>query len=158
MQDDLLLYYERELAYLRRMGAQFAERYPKVASRLLLEPSKCEDPHVERLLEGFAFLAARVHHRIDDDIPELSEAFLEVLYPQHVRPVPAHLDRRTAPRSDAGRDSGRLLGLPWQRTAHAAGAGRSVSLPHGVRHHALADQHCRRAMDGHRRHRRTALR
>jgi type VI secretion system protein ImpG len=98
MQDDLLLYYERELAYLRRMGAQFAERYPKVASRLLLEPSKCEDPHVERLLEGFAFLAARVHHRIDDDIPELSEAFLEVLYPQHVRPVPAisiaelHLD------------------------------------------------------------------
>ncbi len=98
MQDDLLLYYERELAYLRRMGAQFAERYPKVASRLQLEPSKCEDPHVERLLEGFAFLAARVHHRIDDDIPELSEAFLEVLYPQHVRPVPAlsiaelHLD------------------------------------------------------------------
>lgn len=89
MQDDLLLYYERELAYLRRLGAQFAERYPKVASRLQLEPSKCEDPHVERLLEGFAFLAARVHHRIDDDIPELSEAFLEVLYPQHVRPVPA---------------------------------------------------------------------
>jgi type VI secretion system protein ImpG len=89
MQDDLLLYYERELAFLRRMGAQFAERYPKVASRLQLEPSKCEDPHVERLLEGFALLAARVHHRIDDDIPELSEAFLEVLYPQHVRPVPA---------------------------------------------------------------------
>ncbi len=89
MQDDLLQYYERELAYLRRLGAQFAERYPKVASRLQLEPAKCEDPHVERLLEGFAFLAARVHHRIDDDIPELSEAFLEVLYPQHVRPVPA---------------------------------------------------------------------
>jgi type VI secretion system protein ImpG len=89
MRDDLLRYYERELAYLRRLGAQFAERYPKVASRLQLEPAKCEDPHVERLLEGFAFLAARVHHRIDDDIPELSEAFLEVLYPQHVRPVPA---------------------------------------------------------------------
>ncbi len=89
MQDDLLQYYERELAYLRRLGAQFAEQYPKVASRLQLEAAKCEDPHVERLLEGFAFLAARVHHRIDDDIPELSEAFLEVLYPQHVRPVPA---------------------------------------------------------------------
>ncbi len=89
MQDDLLQYYERELTYLRRLGAQFAERYPKIASRLQLEPAKCEDPHVERLLEGFAFLAARVHHRIDDDIPELSEAFLEVLYPQHVRPVPA---------------------------------------------------------------------
>ena len=98
VQDDLLQYYENELRYLRRLGAQFAERYPKVAARLQLEPAKCEDPHVERLLEGFAFLAARVHHRIDDDIPELSEAFLEVLYPQHVRPVPAmsiaelHLD------------------------------------------------------------------
>src|SRR5688500_17166703 len=87
--DDLLLYYERELTYLRQMGAQFAARYPKVAARLQLEPTKCEDPHVERLLEGFAFLAARVHHRLDDDLPEVSEAMLDVLHPQHVRPVPA---------------------------------------------------------------------
>ena len=69
MRDDLLLYYERELTYLRRLGAEFAARYPKVASRLQLEPTKCEDPHVERLLEGFAFLTARVHHRLDDDLP-----------------------------------------------------------------------------------------
>ena len=89
MRDDLLLYYERELTYLRRMGAEFAARYPKVASRLQLEPTKCEDPHVERLLEGFAFLAARVHHRLDDDLPEVSEAMLEVLHPQHVRPLPS---------------------------------------------------------------------
>ena len=89
MQDDLLLYYERELTYLRRMGAEFAARYPKVASRLQLEPSKCEDPHVERLLEGFAFLAARVHRRLDDDLPEVSEALLDILHPQLVRPVPA---------------------------------------------------------------------
>ena len=89
MRDDLLLYYERELTYLRRLGAEFAARYPKVASRLQLEPTKCEDPHVERLLEGFAFLAARVHHRLDDDLPEVSEAMLDVLHPQHVRPLPA---------------------------------------------------------------------
>jgi len=89
VRDDLLLYYERELTYLRRMGAEFAARYPKVASRLQLEPTKCEDPHVERLLEGFAFLAARVHHRLDDDLPEVSEAMLEVLHPQHVRPLPS---------------------------------------------------------------------
>lgn len=89
MKDDLLLYYERELIYLRRMGAEFAARYPKVASRLQLEPNKCEDPHVERLLEGFAFLAARVHHRLDDDLPEVSEALLDVLHPQHVRPLPS---------------------------------------------------------------------
>ena len=89
MQDDLLLYYERELTYLRRLGAEFAARYPKVAARLQLEPTKCEDPHVERLLEGFAFLAARVHRRLDDDLPEISEALLDVLHPQHVRPVPS---------------------------------------------------------------------
>ena len=89
MRDDLLLYYERELTYLRRLGAEFAARYPKVASRLQLEPTKCEDPHVERLLEGFAFLAARVHHRLDDDLPEVSEAMLDVLHPQHVRPLPS---------------------------------------------------------------------
>jgi type VI secretion system protein ImpG len=89
VRDDLLLYYERELTYLRRMGAEFAVRYPKVASRLQLEASKCEDPHVERLLEGFAFLAARVHRRLDDDLPQVSEAMLDVLHPQHVRPIPS---------------------------------------------------------------------
>lgn len=89
MQDDLLLYYERELTYLRRMGAEFAARYPKVAARLELEPGKCEDPHVERLLEGFAFLSARVQLRIDEDLPEISEALLDVLHPQHVRPLPS---------------------------------------------------------------------
>ncbi|MGA8578597.1 MAG: type VI secretion system baseplate subunit TssF, partial [Bryobacteraceae bacterium] len=53
MRDDLLLYYERELTYLRETGAQFAEKYPKIAARLMLEESKeSEDPHVERLLEA----------------------------------------------------------------------------------------------------------
>ena len=89
MRDDLLLYYERELDYLRKMAVHFAEKHPKVASRLVLEPTKCEDPHVERLLEAFAFLAARVHLKIDDDFPEISEALLTVVYPQLVRPIPS---------------------------------------------------------------------
>jgi type VI secretion system protein ImpG len=99
MRDDLLHYYERELAFLRRTGADFARRHPKIAGRLLLEPNKCDDPHVERLLEGFAFLAARVHLKIDDDFPEISEALLNVVYPHYVRPIPSmslvqfHLDR-----------------------------------------------------------------
>ncbi len=98
MRDDLLAYYERELAFLRRMGAEFATSYPKIASRLQLEPTKCEDPHVERLLEAFAFLAARVHLKVDDDFPEISEALLDVVYPHYVRPIPSmslvqfHLD------------------------------------------------------------------
>ncbi|HEY0928786.1 MAG TPA: type VI secretion system baseplate subunit TssF [Gemmatimonas sp.] len=89
MQDDLLLYYERELTYLRKLGAEFAQQYPKVASRLQLEANRCEDPHVERLLEGFAFLAARIHRRLDDDFPEISESLLEMLHPQLVRPLPS---------------------------------------------------------------------
>src|SRR6202163_2501593 len=98
MRDELLLYYERELDYLRKSAAQFAEKYPKVADRLVLEPTRCEDPHVERLLEGFAFLAARVHLRIDDDFPEISESLLSILYPHFIRPIPSmtvaefHLD------------------------------------------------------------------
>jgi len=90
MRDDLLLYYERELSFLREMGAEFAEKYPKIASRLLLEPSKeSEDPHVERLLEAFAFLAARVHLKLDDDFPEITEALLGIVYPHLIRPVPS---------------------------------------------------------------------
>jgi type VI secretion system protein ImpG len=86
---DYLDYYEQELTYLRKLGAEFAQRYPKVASRLRLEPAQCEDPHVERLLEGFAFVAARLHRRLDEDFPEVSEALLELLHPQLVRPVPS---------------------------------------------------------------------
>jgi type VI secretion system protein ImpG len=89
MRDELLLYYQRELDYLRKSAAQFAERHPKVASRLVLEPTKCEDPHVERLLEAFAFLAARVHLKIEDEFPEITEGLLSVVYPQLVRPIPS---------------------------------------------------------------------
>lgn len=89
MRDDLLYHYERELTYLRRLGAEFGKKYPKVAARLQLEPGKCEDPHVERLLEGFAFLAARVQLRLDDDFSEVSEALLGVVNPNYIRPVPS---------------------------------------------------------------------
>ena len=98
MRDELLEYYERELTFLRQMGAEFAEKYPKVASRLQLEPTRCEDPHVERLIEAFAFLSARVHLKIDDEFPEITEALLSVLYPHYIRPIPSativqfHLD------------------------------------------------------------------
>ncbi len=99
MRDDLLLYYERELNYLRQLGAEFAEKYPKIASRLVLDTEKeSADPHVERLLEGFSFLAARVHLKIDDEFPEITEALLSILYPHYIRPIPSmsivemHLD------------------------------------------------------------------
>ena len=89
VREELLHYYERELAYVRRMGAEFAQRYPKIASRLQLEPTKCEDPHVERVIEAFAFLAARVHLKIDDEFPEVTESILNIVYPHYVRPIPS---------------------------------------------------------------------
>jgi type VI secretion system protein ImpG len=89
MRDELLLYYERELRFIRKMAMGFAEKYPEVASRLLLESQKCEDPHVERLIESFAMLTARVHQRIDDDFSEVSDALLNILYPHYLAPVPS---------------------------------------------------------------------
>ncbi|WP_016982928.1 type VI secretion system baseplate subunit TssF [Pseudomonas crudilactis] len=85
----LLDYYQRELTWLRHAGGQFAERYPKVARRLQLSPGECPDPHVERLLEGFALLAARLQRRLDDDYAEFSDALLEQLYPLAMRPLPS---------------------------------------------------------------------
>jgi type VI secretion system protein ImpG len=114
MRDDLLLYYERELDYLRKMAVQFAEKNPKVASRLVLEPTKCEDPHVERLLEAFAFLAARVHLKIDDEFPEISEALLTVIYPQLVRPTPSMSIAEFQPDPEKGKLSS---GLPIPRNS-----------------------------------------
>ncbi len=89
MRDELLEYYESELSFLRQMGAEFAEKYPKVAARLALGPNISEDPHVERLIESFAFLAARVHLKVDDDFPEITESLLSVLYPHYIRPIPS---------------------------------------------------------------------
>ncbi|HVG20283.1 MAG TPA: type VI secretion system baseplate subunit TssF [Blastocatellia bacterium] len=89
MRDELLGYYERELAFLRQVGADFAQKYPKIAGRLLLEADKCEDPHVERIIEAFAFLAARVRLKIDDEFPEVTESLLNVLYPHYLSPIPS---------------------------------------------------------------------
>jgi len=89
MREELLEYYERELTWLRQMGGEFARKYPRVAGRLLLDPDRCDDPHVSRLLEGFALLAARVHRRIDDDFPEISESLTRMIHPGYLRPIPA---------------------------------------------------------------------
>src|ERR1700719_1583575 len=89
MSGELLPDYDRELNALRRLAAEFAIAHPKIAGRLRLAPDVVDDPHVARLLEGVAFLAARVHHRLDDEFPELTEALLGVLYPHYLAPVPS---------------------------------------------------------------------
>ena len=89
MEDRLLRYYEHELTFLRKMGQEFAQEYPNVAGSLQLEAGKGEDPHVERLLQGFALIAARIHHKLDDEFPEITTALLNLLYPHFLAPLPS---------------------------------------------------------------------
>lgn len=86
---DILHYYKRELSYLRTQGAAFAERYPKVASRLALHGTESLDPHTERLIEATAFLAARVHRDLDQSFPQVASSLLENVCPALVQPLPS---------------------------------------------------------------------
>src|SRR5256885_53311 len=89
MRDELLQYYNRELDFLRRMSVEFAGRHPEEAGRLQLGAGVSPDPHVERLLEGFALIAGRIQLKLDDQFPEISMALLNVLYPHYLAPIPA---------------------------------------------------------------------
>ena len=84
-----LEYYNRELSYLRQSSTRFVHDHERVAESLGLKPGQADDPHVERLLDSFAFLAARIHQRLDDEFPEITGALLEELYPNFLRPIPS---------------------------------------------------------------------
>ena len=87
--DELLFYYERELDFVRNLSADFAQRYPEVAGRLELDAARSGDPHVERLIEAFALLTARIRMRLDDDFGQISDALLGILYPHFLSPIPS---------------------------------------------------------------------
>lgn len=87
--DDLLHYYNNELEYLRKQGHVFAQQHPQVAAHLGLTEGRVEDPHISRLLEGVAFLTARVKAHIDNDYPQLTESLMDTLYPDFRAPIPS---------------------------------------------------------------------
>src|SRR5450631_1312239 len=89
MDPRLLEYYNRELQYIREMGAEFAQDYPRIAARLGVDGTDCSDPYIERLLEGFAFLTARVQLKIDARHPDFTQHLLEMVYPDFLNPVPS---------------------------------------------------------------------
>ncbi|HEX8755747.1 MAG TPA: type VI secretion system baseplate subunit TssF [Steroidobacteraceae bacterium] len=89
MDPRLLDYYNRELQFVQEMGAEFAAAYPRIAARLGLEGLECADPYVERLLEGFAFLAARIQLKLDARHPDFTQHLLEMVYPHFLAPVPS---------------------------------------------------------------------
>src|SRR5512132_1588135 len=79
-------HYQSELAFLRDMGREFAAAHPSIAGMLA---ERGGDPDVERLLEGFAFLAARIRERLDAGVPEVVQDLTETLLPHFLRPIPA---------------------------------------------------------------------
>jgi type VI secretion system protein ImpG len=98
----LLRYYESELKYIREMGGEFAREFPKIAGRLGLEQFECADPYVERLLESFAFMAARVHLKMDAEFPRFSQHLLEIVYPHYLAPTPSMTVVQMTPNPDEG--------------------------------------------------------
>ncbi len=82
-------YYEDELHYLHEAGKEFARAHPDQARFLNIESVADRDPYVERLFEGFAFLTGRIRERLDDELPELTEALFNLLWPHFLKPIPS---------------------------------------------------------------------
>jgi len=89
MDPRLLNLYNSELQHVRDMGAEFAKDFPKIAGRLGMEGIEVADPYVERLLEGFSFLAARVQLKIQAQFPKFTQNLLEIVYPHYLSPTPS---------------------------------------------------------------------
>ena len=89
MFDDLLPFYNSELRFMRELAKEFAAANPRIAGQLRVSAEAVEDPHVERLIEAFAFLNARLRMKLEDDFPELSEGLLGLLYPHYLAPFPS---------------------------------------------------------------------
>ena len=90
MRDELFDKYESELTFIRRLASEFAQKYPKVAGRLHIRDDGKEttDPHVERLIQSFALLTARIRSKMEDEFPEIVESLINLLYPHYLRPIP----------------------------------------------------------------------
>ena len=97
MDPKLLRYYNTELQHFREMSGEFAKEFPKVAGRLGLDSFECADPYVERLIEGFAFMAARVRLKVDARFPRFTQHLLDLVYPHFLQPTPSMAVARLYP-------------------------------------------------------------
>jgi len=126
MDPRLIGYYEQELQHLQEMGREFAEQFPKQAARLRLgKDVEVADPYVERLLEGFAFLAARVQLKLDAEFPRFTQHLVEILYPQFLAPLPSMLIAQVQP--DTG-DAGLVTGVTLPRGSMLRGQSSRAGL------------------------------
>ncbi len=101
-------YFENELRYLYEAGRVFAEAYPDRARFLNIDSIEDRDPYVERLFEGFAFLTGRIQERLDDDLPEITQRLIGLLYPHFLKPFPSCAIVELAPREGLVQEPTRL--------------------------------------------------
>ncbi len=120
MDPRLLRLYESELAFVRDMGAEFAAEFPKIASRLDLGSTEVADPYTERLLEGFAFLTARIQLKMEAEFPTFTQSLLQMVYPHYMAPTPSMAVVRFKP------DPAAIRGLPGGALLPAGTALRSL--------------------------------
>ncbi|MPV66604.1 type VI secretion system baseplate subunit TssF [Burkholderia sp. BE17] len=104
MHPRLLDYYNQELIYMRELATEFAHAHPKIARRLGMQAGEVADPYVERLIESFSFMAARMQIKLDAEFPRFTQRLLEVIYPNYVAPTPSIAVARMYP----GRTEGKL--------------------------------------------------
>ncbi|HEX7808647.1 MAG TPA: type VI secretion system baseplate subunit TssF [Thermoanaerobaculia bacterium] len=123
--DELLTHYLEELTFLRRMGERYARAYPKVAGRLELQAGECPDPHVERLIESFAFLTARIQKDLDTDFVEIAAELLNVLYPHYLNPIPSMSIARFEPDTEGTKFTAPLQ-IPKHTQLFASGTDNAV--------------------------------
>jgi type VI secretion system lysozyme-like protein len=140
MDPRLLRYYNQELQHLREMGAEFAQAFPKIAARLRMDGIEVGDPYVERLLEGFAFLASRVQLKLDAEFPRFTERLLEIVYPNYLSPTPSMMVAQVQPiLGDAALAAGVKVPRGSElRSGAAAWHAHRMPLPHRARPAAVA--------------------
>ncbi|MCK6265159.1 type VI secretion system baseplate subunit TssF [Vibrio sp. ZSDE26] len=89
MSDPLLRYFEQELAVVKRSLGQFGDKHPRHAENLNIHQGKIEDPSIARLLDGVALLNAKVEKQLSEQLPEVVEGLLGILFPSYVQTVPS---------------------------------------------------------------------
>ncbi|AXF13440.1 type VI secretion system baseplate subunit TssF [Paraburkholderia caledonica] len=102
MDPRLLEYYNQELIYMRELAGEFAQAHPKIARRLGMQAGDVADPYVERLIESFCFMSARMQIKLDAEFPRFTGRLLEVLYPNYVAPTPSMAVARLYPSRTEG--------------------------------------------------------
>lgn len=100
MDRELIEFYKHELALLEENAAAFADEYPGIADRLggLVKGREQIDPMIEGLLQGSAYLAARVQLKIAHEFPTFTQNIIDQLLPEYLAPVPSFMMAQAQPK------------------------------------------------------------